>query len=275
MQLSHRNTLSSVRQARTSSLRASPVAGPRLHARRAARLRACRAAAPDKEDAAITGFVFSPFDEVEPQLAFVDKLLSRGDVMTSVARTEYSSRLEAAVNEQINVEYTVSYIYHAMAAFFNRDNVGLPGFAAYFKESSDDERHHANLLMAQQNRRGGRVYLAPISRPVSEFFDESKGDALNGVEVGLALEKLNFLKLRQLHAIASEEGDAEYTQFIEDNLLRPQSREVKAAADLFSQVRRSGPGHGVVHIDLELQRKYGYGLDGVGGGGNGNGNGMA
>jgi hypothetical protein len=31
---------------------------------------------------------------------------------------------------------------------------------------------------------------------VSEFFDEAKGDALNGVEMSLALEKLNFLKLR-------------------------------------------------------------------------------
>ncbi|KIZ02608.1 ferritin heavy chain [Monoraphidium neglectum] len=134
---------------------------------------------------------------------------------------------------------------------------------------SDDEREHANLLMAQQNRRGGRVYLAPISRPVSEFFDEAKGDALNGVEMSLALEKLNFLKLRHLHAVASEEGDAEFTQFIEDNLLRPQSTEVKQAADLFSRVRRAGPGHGVVHIDIELQRRYGSGLDGGGGDGNG------
>jgi hypothetical protein len=57
------------------------------------------------------------------------------------------------------VEYTVSYIYHSLAAFMDRDNVGLPGFAAYFKASSDEERHHANLLMAQQNRRGGRVKL--------------------------------------------------------------------------------------------------------------------
>lgn len=31
--------------------------------------------------------------------------------------------------------HSVSYIYHSMAAYFDRDNVGLPGFAAYFKES--------------------------------------------------------------------------------------------------------------------------------------------
>jgi hypothetical protein len=53
----------------------------------------------------------------------------------------------------------MSYIYHSLAAFMDRDNVGLLGFAAYFKAASDEERQHANLLMAQQNRRGGRVKL--------------------------------------------------------------------------------------------------------------------
>ena len=39
--------------------------------------------------------------EVTPQLSELDHVLSAGDVMTSVARTNYSMRLEAAVNEQI------------------------------------------------------------------------------------------------------------------------------------------------------------------------------
>lgn len=40
-----------------------------------------------------------------------------------------------------------------------RDDVGLPGFAAYFKHNSDEEREHATKLMVQQSRRGGRVQL--------------------------------------------------------------------------------------------------------------------
>lgn len=31
---------------------------------------------------------------------------------------------------------------------------------------------------------------------ISEFFDEAKGDALNAMEMSLAMEKLNFIKLR-------------------------------------------------------------------------------
>jgi hypothetical protein len=185
----------------------------------------------------------------------------------SLARLDYDERLEAAVNEQINTEYSLSYVYHALAAFMDRDNVGLPGFAAYFNASSADERHHAGRLMAQQNRRGGRVKLKArltassrpsqtmgmcasahacvhacmhhthihkshssslptahvrihthththtrkpldtasplflllsqtLLAPESEYASETRGEALWSLELGLALEKLNFAKLR-------------------------------------------------------------------------------
>lgn len=35
-------------------------------------------------------------------------------------------------------------------AYFDRDNVGLPGLANYFQEESQEERHHAELLMKFQ-----------------------------------------------------------------------------------------------------------------------------
>lgn len=41
----------------------------------------------------------------------------------------------------------MSYVYHSMSTYFNRDNVALPGLAAYFRAQSDEERGHAQLLM--------------------------------------------------------------------------------------------------------------------------------
>lgn len=32
-----------------------------------------------------------------------------------------------------SIEYNVSYVYHSLYAYFDRDNVGLPGMAAFFK----------------------------------------------------------------------------------------------------------------------------------------------
>ena len=53
-------------------------------------------------------------------------------------------------NPPHSIEYNISYVYHAMYAYFDRDNVGLPGFAKYFKDESDEERGHAELLMKYQ-----------------------------------------------------------------------------------------------------------------------------
>lgn len=50
-------------------------------------------------------------------------------VEDSLARLNYHLDSEAAVNEQINHEYTMSYVYHAMSNYFSRDNVGeMPTF---------------------------------------------------------------------------------------------------------------------------------------------------
>lgn len=41
----------------------------------------------------------------------------------------------------------MSYVYHAMSAYFDRDNVALPGLASYFREAALEERTHAQELM--------------------------------------------------------------------------------------------------------------------------------
>lgn len=76
------------------------------------------------------------------------------------------------------MECNASYEYHSLYAYFDRDNVALKGFAKFFKESSDEEREHAEMLMEYQNRRGGRVRLQSIVTPLTEFDHSEKGDAL-------------------------------------------------------------------------------------------------
>lgn len=44
----------------------------------------------------------------------------------------------------------MSYQYHAMSNFFNRDNVGLSGFSTFYRVSSLEERAHAQQLMDYQ-----------------------------------------------------------------------------------------------------------------------------
>ncbi len=74
------------------------------------------------------------------------------------------------------------------------------------------------MLMQYQNVRGGRVKLQSILMPEMEFHNEDKGDALYAMELALAMEKLNFTKLRQLHAVAAKYEDASMTDFVGESL---------------------------------------------------------
>jgi len=200
----------------------------------------------------ITGVVFQPFSEVKEEVAIVSKTNEQVD---SFARTAYTNDSEAAINEQINIEYNVSYVYHALFAYFDRDNVALPGLAEFFKQASEEERGHAELLMKYQNKRGGRVKLNSIIMPEMEFNHPEKGDALFAMELSLSLEKLNFQKLRELHAVADREGDAQMADFVEGELLNEQVESVKQIAEFVSQLRRVGKGLGVFEFDKYLQEE--------------------
>ncbi|KAK9837843.1 hypothetical protein WJX74_006103 [Apatococcus lobatus] len=210
-------------------------------------LRATKKAIEKGEQATIN---FEPFDEVTTELANVEAAdMSVGT--DNFARVDYHRECEYAVNEQINIEYNLSYVYHSMASYFNRDNVGLPGLTQYFRDESLSERGHAQMLMDFQASRGGRVKLAHLTAPQSDYSNADKGDALNAMELALSLEKLNFNKLRQLHDVADKHEDAQMADFVED-MLAEQVNDVKQAADYVAQLRRVGPGHGSWDWDRAL-----------------------
>jgi len=178
--------------------------------------------------------------------------VSKQSPAESFARVSYHPECEAAINEQINIEYNVSYIYHSLYAYFKRDNVALPGMAAFFKAGSEEEREHVELLMDYQNKRGGRVTLRSILMPEVEFDHPEKGEALYAMELALSLEKLNFQKLRELHAVAAKHEDPSMTDFIEGELLAEQEQAVLQVSQYVSQLRRVGKGLGVFQFDKEL-----------------------
>jgi len=150
------------------------------------------------------------------------------------------------------VEYNVSYVYHSMYAYFDRDNVALQGLAKFFKESSEEERGHAEKFMEYQNKRGGRVKLHPIVSPISEFEHGEKGDALYAMELALSLEKLTNEKLLNLHSVASENNDPQLADFVESEFLGEQIEAIKKISDYITQLRMVGKGHGVWHFDQKL-----------------------
>ncbi|KAK4274847.1 hypothetical protein QN277_018016 [Acacia crassicarpa] len=208
---------------------------------------AIQASKEDHSIQSIQNVIFEPFEEVKKNLHVIST-----EPQASLARQHYNERCEAALNEQINVEYSISYVYHAMHAYFDRDNIALRGLAKFFKDSSEEERQHAEKLMKYQNIRGGRVKLQSLLMPLSNYDHTEKGDALNAMELALSLEKLNNEKLLNLHKLASKNNDTQFTDFIEGEFLADQVESIKKISEYVAQLRRVGKGHGVWHFDQML-----------------------
>ncbi len=77
------------------------------------------------------------------------------------------NKMEKALNEQINEELFSSYLYLAMSAWFESQN--LPGFASWMKVQAREENGHAMKFFEYVNERRGRVVLKAIKEPGKEW----------------------------------------------------------------------------------------------------------
>lgn len=164
-------------------------------------------------------------------------------------RQNFHQESEAGINKQINMELYASYVYQSMSYYFDRDDIALKGFAKFFKDSSEEEREHAEKFMKYQNKRGGRVVLQAIQKPDKDEW----GSGLEALETALALEKTVNQSLLDLHKIADKHGDAQMTDMIEGEYLGEQVEAIKDLSDKITNLKRVGPGLGEWHFDKELQ----------------------
>jgi len=165
----------------------------------------------------------------------------------SQVRQNYHSESEAGINRQINMELYASYTYQSMAFYFDRDDVSLPGFAKFFRKSSEEEREHAEKFMAYQNKRGGRIVLQDIKKPNRDEW----GTALEAMKVTLELEKSVNQSLLDLHKVASNHDDAQMCDFLETEYLEEQVKAIKEIGDHITQLKRVGTGVGEYLYDKE------------------------
>ena len=161
-------------------------------------------------------------------------------------------KCEDVLNTQANIEMTVSMVYLALHHHFAADAVSLPGLAAHFLKESDEERVHSMKFMEYQTLRGGSVELQSIMMPKIEFPDSPRGDALYAMELSLALEKMNYEKLLEVHAAGEAAGDSQLMDFVESDFLEDQLNSIKEISDWVTQLRRVGDGQGEFLFDQSL-----------------------
>ncbi|XP_068734308.1 ferritin, heavy subunit-like [Montipora capricornis] len=148
--------------------------------------------------------------------------------------TPFSKNTSGEINKQINRELFAHYNYLSMAMHFDRDDIHLPGFHKFFKESAEEEMKHAQMLMKYQNMRGGRVRLHNVHTP----FKSEWGNGLGAMECALNLEKEVYETLLGLHNVAQEANDPQLQDFLEGNYLGEQVESIKQLSDYVNTLRR-------------------------------------
>ncbi|WP_163192909.1 ferritin [Clostridium thermarum] len=118
-----------------------------------------------------------------------------------------SEKLLNALNEQINFELESEYIYLAMAAYC--ENEDLQGFANFFKVQAQEERFHATKFYDFIFQMGGRVTLTGIPVPQNDY-----KDILDVFSEGLKHEQEVTRRIYALSDIAIEEKEHATISFL-------------------------------------------------------------
>ncbi len=156
-----------------------------------------------------------------------------------------SKKMETAINKQINAEIYSAYLYLSMASWI--ESTGLDGFGNWFKIQAQEELAHAMKFYHYVNERGGRVKMAAIDAPPTNWksplavFDETYKHE----------QKVTGL-INKLVDLARTESD-----HASDNMLQwfvaEQVEEESTADGIRQKVKLVGEkGHGIFMIDREL-----------------------
>lgn len=142
------------------------------------------------------------------------------------------SEVEKALAEQINQELTAAYTYLAMAAWFDRQS--LDGFAHWMQLQYQEETAHGMRLFRYLLDRGGRLELAGIGKPRTEY------DSVREVfEAALRQEQENTRSINALYELAGQLNDFATISHLQW-FLDEQVEEEKSIEDILALLERAG-----------------------------------
>ena len=161
-----------------------------------------------------------------------------------------SNAMQDAFNRQMNEELFSSYLYLAMAAYF--ENEGLPGMAAWMEAQSAGEDIHARKFYSQVIERGGRVKLPAIKEPLFEW-----NSPVHAFEEALKHEQYITSCINDLVGMSREENDYASEIFLQW-FVTEQVEEEDSVGSVLDQLKLAeNSPQGMLFMDRELGKRGG------------------
>jgi ferritin len=157
----------------------------------------------------------------------------------------FSEKIQAALNDQINMELSAFYTYLSMSAYF--EHQGLQGFAHWMRHHASEEMAHAMKIYDYVGERRGLVRLQPLPAPPSDW-----PNALAVLEDALKHEQKVTASINRLVDIAHDERDhatASFLQWYVDEQVEEEAV-VDAVINDLKRIGDYGPGLFILNNQL-------------------------
>jgi ferritin len=156
-----------------------------------------------------------------------------------------SKSIQDALNEQVNRELESAYVYLAMSAWADEQN--LSGAHSWLRLQWEEELEHATKIVDYIAERGGSVRLKAIAQPPAKY-----KNLLDVFKQVLVHEEDVTAAINSLYALAETEKDYA-TKTLLDWYVNEQVEEENAPAEIISLLERVGDSpSGLLLVDRQL-----------------------
>ncbi|HPC15977.1 MAG TPA: ferritin [Candidatus Hydrogenedentes bacterium] len=153
-----------------------------------------------------------------------------------------SDKMLKALNDQITKEFHSAYLYMAMSAYFEGEN--LPGFAKWMRLQAQEESCHALIFFNYTCERGGKVTLGAVDAPPTTF-----KSAVDVFEKTLAHEQFITDSINKLMDLAIKESDHATRAMLQWFVTEQVEEEANASQILARLHMMKGGGNGLLMMD--------------------------
>lgn len=153
--------------------------------------------------------------------------------------------LARALNDQINHEFSASYVYLGMAAYF--ETLDLGGFAGWMRAQSEEEWGHGMRIYEHLADRDVPVTLSGLDQAETGY-DSPESVIANALD----LEQGTTRSINAVYAQSLEQGDYQAKAML-DWFVNEQTEEEDTLRTLLSHLKIAGDeGAGLLILDREL-----------------------
>ncbi len=153
-----------------------------------------------------------------------------------------STKLEATLNDQLNLELVSAYAYLGMAAYFQQ--TAFTGFAQWMELQSQEELRHASKFFKYIGERCGKVNLQSIPEPKCDY-----KSALQVFQTSLAHEQKVSAAICGIYEVALANKDYATLSFLKW-FLDEQVEEEKSVGEMVAKLELVGDNrNGLFQLD--------------------------